>query len=111
MLLITLINEFNHYIRRVECIGEDVTKCLTDRRNIKEKVEGGEDMLTFIFGVEFFNEWSYKQAIEIYNPDNWNTSGHFKNLYTKHTTSGVLSCLKITEKRGHCVEGYKDEDE
>ena len=91
MLLITLINEFNDYIRRVECIGEDVTKCLTDRRKINEKVDGGEDMLTFIFGIEFFNEWSYKQAIEIYNPNNWNISGHFKNIYIKETTSCLLS--------------------
>lgn len=110
MLLVTLIHEFNHYVRRVDCTGEDVTKCLTDRRENELIIEGGEDLLKAIFGVKYFNEWSYKQALEIYNHENWKISGFFKKLYIEHTNPSILSCMTINEKRRHCVEGYRDYD-
>ena len=44
MLLVTIINELNHYVRRVACIGED---------------EGGKEMFKAIFGIEDFIIWNY----------------------------------------------------
>ena len=56
MLLVTIINELNHYVRRVACIGED---------------EGGKEMFKAIFGIEDFIIWNYHQALDIYHSDNW----------------------------------------
>ena len=60
LLLLVIIHELNHYVRRLSCINEDITKSITDRRNIKNgQYEGGEHMFEKIFGVDTFSKMSY----------------------------------------------------
>lgn len=66
ILVLVIIYELNHYIRRRSCINEDISKCITDNK------EGGEHMFETIFGVDTFSKMSYEQALLIYNTDNWN---------------------------------------
>ena len=71
LLLLIIIHELNHYVRRSGCINEDIMKCLTDRRSVdKEEYEGGEHMFKTIFGVKSFTKMNYQQALIIYNKDN-----------------------------------------
>ena len=92
MLLVTIINELNHYVRRVACIGED---------------EGGKEMFKAIFGIEDFIIWNYHQALDIYHSDNWQKNNYCITLYKEESTPCILRCMTIKEKEGSCVERYK----
>ena len=92
MLLVTIINELNHYVRRVACIGED---------------EGGKEMFKEIFGIEDFIIWNYHQALDIYHSDNWQKNNYCITLYKEESTRCILRCMTIKEKEGSCVERYK----
>ena len=107
MVLVTIIHELNHYVRRVGCIGEDATKCVTDRRTNIERIEGGKEMFKAIFGIEYFRIWNYQQALEIYNSENWKKNNYFISLYKEESSQGILRCMTIEEKEGSCVERYK----
>lgn len=112
-LLLVIIHELNHYVRRLSCINEDVAKSITDRRNIKNRqYEGGEHMFEIIFGVDTFSKMSYEQALLIYNNDNWNGKlSKFIGLFKENDNSNFASVLKFMEirkKRWHCCEGYND---
>ena len=113
LLLLVIIHELNHYVRRLSCINEDITKSITDRRNIKNgQYEGGEHMFEKIFGVDTFSKMSYEQALLIYNTDNWNGElSKFIGLFKDNDNSNFASVLKFMEirkKRWHCCEGYDD---
>ena len=92
MLLVTIINELNHYVRRVACIGED---------------EGGKEMFKAIFGIEDFIIWNYHQALDIYHSDNRQKNNYCITLYKEESTPCILRCMTIKEKEGSCVERYK----
>ena len=112
MLLLIIIHELNHYVRRYGNINEDITKCVTDRRiGEKNKYEGGEHMFEEIFGTKYFNKLTYKQAEIIYAPNNWRKENRetLLKLFSKNDAQGyVLQCMETYEKRGYCVEGYLD---
>lgn len=112
LLLLIIIHEFNHYVRRIGCINEDISKCSTDRRNIEEEYEGGEHMFKHIFGVKFFEEMSYEKAVEIYNSNNWNGKPtFFTELFGKKDgkeNNYVLKFMESKRKHWHCVEGYEN---
>ena len=113
LLLLIIIRELNHYVRRRGCINEDIRKCLTDRKSVdKEEYEGGEHMFKTIFGVKSFTKMNYQQALIIYNKDNWNGElNRFIGLFKDNDDSQfryVLKFMETKEKRGRCVEGYQD---
>ena len=112
LLLLIIIHEFNHYVRRIGCINEDISKCSTDIRNIEEEYEGGEHMFKHIFGVNFFEEMSYEKAVEIYNINNWKGKiTFFTELFGKKDgkeNNYVLKFMESKRKHWHCVEGYEN---
>lgn len=107
MLLLTIIHEFNHFVRRIKHINDDITKCVTDREQGFQKVEGGEHMFCEIFGLRYFRTITYEQAVHLYDMDNWGKADSLKKLkgeqYSK-TSKCSLQCMEINEERGPCVE-------
>ena len=100
LLLLIIIHELNHYVRRSCCINEDI-------------IYGEEEhMFKKIFGVKSFTKMNYQQAIMIYNKDNWNGElNKFIELFKENDDSKfpyVLKFMETKEKRARCVEGYQD---
>lgn len=104
MLLLTIVHEFNHLVRRIKHINDDVTKCVTEGFG---KVEGGEHMFIELFSIPYFKTLTYEQAIQLLNIENWEQPDKLKQLNEeqyKKTSKCSLQCMEVNEERGPCVE-------
>ena len=64
-MMIVIIHELNHYLRRVKRKDEKIEDCLTGRT---QSVEGGELMFNQIFGVNYMNKLDFLLQKEIRLP-------------------------------------------
>lgn len=103
-MMIVIIHELNHYLRRVKRKDEKIEDCLTGRTR---SVEGGELMFNQIFGVNDMNKLDFLLQKEIMNVANWNGDNlyYFKQFFTEdYPVSGCIQFMKTDSKEYHCVE-------
>lgn len=82
MILLVLVNEFSHYVRRKN------------------------DCYTNIFGVDFIYGLTLGEAEAIYNPNNWNQIDFFKNYFQNSNGREVVSFMKPYSSFDNCIERF-----
>ena len=103
-MMIVIIHELNHYLRRVKRKDVKIEDCSTGRT---QSVEGGELMFNEIFGVDYVNKLDFLLQKEIMNVSNWNGNNvnYFKQFFTEdYHVSGWIQFMKTDSKKYHCVE-------
>lgn len=81
-----LLHEFDHWIKRYICQGDDLDKAITERETINKQdySEGGEILFIHLFGKQYFLELTCRELCFILNKESWNLEyNKFNELFNQ----------------------------
>ena len=103
LLMLTIIHEMNHFLRRLSCESECINNCSTPRD--KDDHDGGELMFKELLNRFTFSTLNETQSLNIINPINWNESKEILQKSITRKANEVNKCVI------HAMTIVDDEDE
>ena len=114
LLMLTIIHEMNHFLRRLSCESESINNCSTPGN--KDNHDGGELMFKELLNRFSFATLNETQSLNILNPINWNESKeklqHSIKINTNDENKCVIHAMTILndddEVCWHCIPEQMD---